>query len=46
MHMAVGSHGGFLVVTVLALASLLIAFIGFKQIKDSTEQPMLTQINE
>ena len=41
-----GSHGGFLVVTVLALASLLIAFIGFKQIKDSTEQPMLTQIDE
>ena len=40
-----GSHGGFLVVTVLALASLLIAFIGFKQIKDSTEQPMLTQIS-
>ena len=40
-----GSHGGFMVVTALALTSLLIAFIGFKQIKDSTEQPMLTQID-
>ena len=40
-----GSHGGFMVVTTLALASLLIAFIGFKQIKDSTEQPVLTQID-
>ena len=40
-----GSHGGFLVVTVLALASLAIALFGFKQIKDSTEQPMLTSVS-
>ncbi|OZG62031.1 MFS transporter [Bifidobacterium lemurum] len=39
-----GSHGGFTVVTVLALASLVIAFIGFKQIKSSTEQPTLTEV--
>ena len=36
-----GSHGGFIVVTALALTSLAIALFGFKQIKDSTEQPSL-----
>ena len=40
-----GSHGGFIVVTALALTSLAIALFGFKQIKDSTEQPMLTTVN-
>ena len=40
-----GSHGGFLVVTALALTSLAIALIGFKQIKDSTEKPMLTSVS-
>ena len=30
-----GSHGGFIVVTALALISLVIALFGFKQIKDS-----------
>lgn len=39
-----GSHGGFVVVTVLALSSLAIAFIGFKQIKSSTEEPTLTEV--
>ncbi|NMM94973.1 MFS transporter [Bifidobacterium oedipodis] len=39
-----GSHGGFMVVTVLALSSLVIAFLGFKQIKTSTEQPTLTEV--
>ncbi|MFT8704618.1 MFS transporter [Bifidobacterium aquikefiricola] len=39
-----GSHGGFIVVTVLALTSLLLAFTGFKQIKEGTEKPVLTQI--
>lgn len=39
-----GSHGGFVVVTVLALSSLAIAFIGFKQIKASTEEPTLTEV--
>ena len=39
-----GSHGGFMVVTTLALTSLIIAFIGFKQIKTSTEQPTLTEV--
>ena len=39
-----GSHGGFVVVTVLALSSLAIAFIGFRQIKTSTEQPTLTEV--
>ncbi|RBP99117.1 MFS transporter [Bifidobacterium xylocopae] len=37
-----GSRGGFGVVTALALTSLAIAFIGFRQIKDSTERPDLT----
>ena len=40
-----GSHGGFIVVTALALTSLVIALFGFKQIKDSTEQPMLTTVS-
>ena len=39
-----GAHGGFMVVTVLALASLAIAFVGFKQIKESTETPDLTEL--
>ena len=39
-----GSHGGFLVVTTLALVSLAIAFIGIRQIKSSTEQPTLTEV--
>ena len=39
-----GSHGGFVVVTVLALGSLAIALLGLKQIKESTEQPTLTEI--
>jgi sugar phosphate permease len=40
-----GSHGGFAVVTALALASLLvIAFIGLRQIRSSTEKPTLTQV--
>lgn len=39
-----GSHGGFTVVTVLALLSLAIALVGFKQIKTSTETPTLTEI--
>ena len=40
-----GSHGGFLVVTTLALTSLAIALLGFKQIKESTETPMLVQVH-
>ena len=40
-----GSHGGFIVVTALALTSLAIALFGFKQIRDSTEQPMLTTVS-
>lgn len=40
-----GSHGGFLVVTTLALGSLVIAFVGFKQIKSSTETPTLTTVS-
>ncbi|TPF86928.1 MFS transporter [Bifidobacterium sp. UTCIF-37] len=39
-----GSHGGFLVVTALAMGSLAIALIGFRQIKSSTEQPTLTEV--
>ena len=34
-----------IVVTALALTSLAIALFGFKQIKDSTEQPMLTTVS-
>ena len=40
-----GSRGGFIVVTALALASLAIAMLGFKQIKESTEQPTLTNVS-
>ncbi|MCH4209806.1 MFS transporter [Bifidobacterium sp.] len=40
-----GSQGGFLVVTLLALISLAIAFIGFKQIRTSTQTPTLTAIS-
>ncbi|NEG69812.1 MFS transporter [Bifidobacterium choloepi] len=39
-----GSHGGFSVVTILALVSLAIAFCGLKQIKTSTETPVLTEL--
>ncbi|WEV46566.1 MFS transporter [Bifidobacterium sp. ESL0690] len=39
-----GSHGGFLVVAALAITSLALSFFGFKQIKQSTETPMLTQV--
>ncbi|MBW3089003.1 MFS transporter [Bifidobacterium sp. 82T24] len=39
-----GSHGGFMTVTVLALASLAIAFVGFRQIKSSTETPILAEV--
>lgn len=39
-----GSHGGFMVVTALAITSLVIAFCGFKQIKTSTETPVLTEV--
>ncbi|KAB8287386.1 MFS transporter [Bifidobacterium avesanii] len=39
-----GSHGGFLVVTALAIGSLVIALVGFKQIKDGTEKPLLQEI--
>ncbi|AKV55614.1 major facilitator superfamily protein [Bifidobacterium actinocoloniiforme DSM 22766] len=39
-----GSQGGFSVVTFLALTSLAIAFIGFKQIRGSTQRPDLTVI--
>ena len=34
-----------MVVTTLALTSLMIALIGFKQIKSSTEQPTLTEVS-
>ncbi|BDR53603.1 MFS transporter [Bombiscardovia nodaiensis] len=40
-----GSRGGFGVVSTLALTSLLIAFVGFKQIRTSTEQPDLTLLS-
>lgn len=40
-----GSHGGFMVVTVLAMSSLIIALIGFRQIKSSTETPTLMQVS-
>lgn len=39
-----GSQGGFLVVSLLSLFSLILAFVGFKQIKDSTQTPTLTEI--
>ncbi|WP_236034371.1 MFS transporter [Bifidobacterium saguinibicoloris] len=39
-----GSHGGFMVVTALAIGSLAIALVGLKQIKTSTEQPTLTEV--
>ena len=39
-----GSRGGFGVVTALALTSLTIAFVGFRQIRDSTEKPILTEL--
>lgn len=39
-----GSQGGFGVVTALALTSLAIAFVGFRQIRDSTEKPILTEL--
>lgn len=39
-----GSHGGFIAVTSLALISLLVAFVGFKQIKTSTETPVLNEV--
>lgn len=34
-----------MVVTALALVSLAIALLGFKQIKTSTETPVLTEIS-
>ena len=40
-----GSHGGFLMATVLAITSLAIAFVGFRQIKSSTETPTLTEVS-
>lgn len=40
-----GSHGGFAVVTALALVSLAIALCGFKQIKVSTQTPVLTEVD-
>ena len=39
-----GSQGGFGVVTALALTSLAIAFVGFRQIRNSTEEPILTEL--
>ena len=39
-----GSHGGFVVVTALAIGSLLIALTGIRQIKSSTETPTLTEV--
>ena len=39
-----GSHGGFLVVTALAIGSLAIALVGFRQIKDGTEKPLLQEV--
>ncbi|MFR0589874.1 MFS transporter [Bifidobacterium apri] len=39
-----GSHGGFVVVTALAIGSLLIALTGIRQIKSSTEAPTLTEV--
>lgn len=41
-----GSHGGFAVVSTLALTSLVIAFIGLRQIRTYTEQPNLTVMSD
>lgn len=41
-----GSHGGFAVVSTLALISLVIAFIGLRQIRTYTEQPNLTVMSD
>ncbi|WP_314685768.1 MFS transporter [uncultured Bifidobacterium sp.] len=40
-----GSHGGFLTVTALAFSSLAIAFVGLKQIRQGTENPVLTEVS-
>ena len=40
-----GSHGGFVVVTALAVVALAVAFVGFRQIRQSTEQPLLTAVS-
>ena len=40
-----GSHGGFMMTTALALGSLALAFVGFRQIKSSTEAPTLTEVS-
>ena len=40
-----GSKGGFATVFAFAIGALAIAFIGFKQIRTSTEQPMLTEVS-
>lgn len=39
-----GSKGGFATVFAFAIGALAIAFIGFKQIRTSTEKPMLTEV--
>ncbi len=39
-----GSHGGFMVVAVLAFIALIIAFSGLKQIREATVKPMLVTI--
>lgn len=39
-----GSQGGFLVVSALSLFSLVLAFVGLPQIKNSTQTPTLTAI--
>ncbi|MCI1984612.1 MAG: MFS transporter [Bifidobacteriaceae bacterium] len=40
-----GSKGGFATVFAFAIAAMAIAFIGFKQIRTSTERPMLTEVS-
>ena len=40
-----GSYGGSLTVTALALGSLAIAFMGFRQIRQGTENPVLTDVS-